>query len=240
VTFTELLVVLAITAILVAVAVPTATNYTERARLSAATSDARSYAQAEDACQAIHGYYVPLQLLDDRPGDSVVNNDADRIGFYTSVRAIDPLIPCIDQQTNQPTITATSANGRVRQMVSGWQGPFIEFRRATNTPNPGTQTAQRDDFPLDPYGQPYRFFSPCGEIGSIGANVVDDPESLDTESDGNGLLTNNNDEYDRYTIVSFGRDTEQDSLLTLQEGDDIVHMFGIVGYETGTSLLPPF
>lgn len=239
--FAELLVVLAIIAVITAIAVPTVTNHTERARIAGAQADCRAMAQAEDACAALHGFYVPLQLLDDLPGDTVSNSDADRIGLEgaSGIVAIDPLIPPLDQQGNQQTITQANG-GRIREMIVSWQGPFIDFRRATNTPNPPNQSDQRNDFPLDPYGQPYRFFSPIGEIGSIGANPIDDPENLTGTNDGDGVLTSNNDEFDRYAVVSFGRDATLDTALTLQEGDDIVHLFGIVGYETGTLSRFPF
>jgi hypothetical protein len=126
-------------------------------------------------------------------------------------------------------------------LVEDWQGPFIDMRRATNTPNPGTPSEQRNDFPLDPYGQPYRFFSPCGEIGSIGPSVITNPEDLTGTGDGDGFLSSDNDEFDRYSVVSFGRDGALDTgILTLEEGDDIVHLFGVVGFETGTLVRFPF
>lgn len=238
-TFTELLVVLAVIAVLTLIAIPTVTNHTERARIAAAQSDCRDYAQAMEACAALHGFYVPLQLLDDLPGSSVINNDSDRIGLESDIDLIDPLIRVTDQQGNQLDI-GTTTNARVRDLVNDWAGPFIDMRRATNTPNPQTQSDQRLDFPLDPYGQPYRFFSPLGVIGT-GANqeAIEFPEILGS-SFSDGTLTTNEDQFDRYTIVSTGRDTRFDDILTLDEGDDIEHHFGVVGFETGSLVRFPF
>jgi prepilin-type N-terminal cleavage/methylation domain-containing protein len=235
----ELLVVLAIIALVTVVAIPTVTGHMERARIASAQADCRAFAQAEEACAAIHGFYVPLQVLDDLPGSSVLNNDADRIGLESGILLIDPLIPPLQQQGNQLSIGSTGT-ARAFELTQNWQGPFTEARRATNSPNPGNQTDQRRDYPLDPYGQPYKFFSPIGVIGSgAAAERIEFPEDLPF-SFSDGLLTTNRDEFERYTIMSTGRDTLIDNQLTLQQGDDIVYFFGVVGFETGSLVRFPF
>ncbi|MBN1475899.1 prepilin-type N-terminal cleavage/methylation domain-containing protein [Candidatus Sumerlaeota bacterium] len=232
----ELLVVLAIIAIVSLIAIPTVTTQMERARLATAQAECKALAQALEACAAIHGLYVPLQVLDDLPGRTgAAGTDVDRIDLESSaIRLIDPLIPAYDQIASnppQPSLTTTDARGRI--LVNDWAGPFMEFRRATHTPNPQNSSDARLDFPLDPWGQPYRLFSGEGVVGS-GANEeeIEDPENLNT-SFGNGVLTSNEDNFDRYAVVSTGRDMMWDATTTLVEGDDIVHLFGIAGYETG-------
>lgn len=171
----------------------------------------------------------------------MLNNDADRIGLEANILLIDPLIRPTDQQGNQPTLSGASNNGRVLDMRDNWAGPFIDFRRATNTPNPQSQGDQRNDFPLDPWGQPYRFFSPIGVIGTgAGQEAIDDPENLSSTSFGDGALTTVEDHFDRYAVMSTGRDTRFDDQLTLIEGDDIVHLFSVVGFETGSLVRFPF
>lgn len=236
----ELLVVLAIIALVSVVAIPTVTSHMERARLASAQTDCRSLAMAEDACAAVHGFYVPLQVLDDLPGSQILNNDADRIGLETSIRLIDPLLLPELQIGLQPLVTDT-ANGRVTALRNEWAGPFLDFRRATNTPDPPSQADQRNDLPLDPYGQPYRFFSPIGIIGSnANLEAIDDPENLSASTFSDGVITRNEDQYERYTVMSTGRDTRFDEILTLEQGDDIVHHFGVVGFETGSLVRFPF
>jgi len=235
----ELLVVLAIIALVTVIAIPTVTSQMERARISSAMADCRALAQAEDACAAIHGVYVPLQVLDDLPEpENTTVNEEDTVRNETNIRLIDPLVPANQQIAGnpaQPQLATTDARGR--QVINDWAGPFIEFRRAVNQPNPSSESDQRRDFPIDPWGQPYRFFSGEGAIGTSEASStgpIDHPEDMTSSGFGSGVLTTNIDRFDRYAIVSTGRDLEVDNINVFnEEGDDIVHMFGIVGYETG-------
>ena len=67
VTLTELLVVLVIVALMATLAVPVAINRAQQSKVTAARADAKMLAEAEEICAMIHGFYVPLQVLDDVP-----------------------------------------------------------------------------------------------------------------------------------------------------------------------------
>jgi prepilin-type N-terminal cleavage/methylation domain-containing protein len=242
----ELLVVLAIISLVAVIAIPTVTTHMERARIATAYADCRALAQSEETCNALHGLYVPLQVLDDLPffvnisstDEDVIDNEAG-----SGIQLIDPLIPADVQQgiLGQPDLSFTDSRGE--QLINEWAGPFIEFQRATNQPNPTTSSDARRDFPLDPWGQPYRFFSGEGAIGgsqATSAAPIDDLDALDSSGWGNGNLTDSLDRCDRYAIVSTGRDLTLDDNNVIGEfGDDIVYVFGIVGFESGALVRPP-
>ena len=91
-----------------------------------------------------------------------------------------------------------------------------------------TSTQVMNDHPLDPWGQPYRFYSPIGLIGSNASTST--PSSWNTNSFSDGRLTSSDDRFDRYAIVSFGPDGEADS--SSNADDDIIYYFGVVVSET--------
>jgi hypothetical protein len=121
-------------------------------------------------------------------------------------------------------------------MYENWAGPFLQFRRFYN-PNPTAdipaQPDVRDDFPLDPWGQPYRFYSPYGLIG-------DGADRTDSWVDGNfnGRLTTqfaHPNIQDHFAVVSFGpnRATQGIGSADLisesdedRRKDDIIYSFG--------------
>src|SRR3990170_2792993 len=65
VTLTELLVVLLIISLLSTIAIPVYVTRAENAKVNTARQETREIAQAEEQCAIIHGFYVPLQILDD-------------------------------------------------------------------------------------------------------------------------------------------------------------------------------
>ena len=93
-------------------------------------------------------------------------------------------------------------------------------------------TDRRRDFPLDPWGRPYRMYS---SIGIVGTGALGDNYNSDTFS--NGHLTENDDRFDRYAIVSFGPNGKSDTYIGATElKDDIVYYFGGAISETRYSI----
>jgi prepilin-type N-terminal cleavage/methylation domain-containing protein len=251
VTLTELLVVLAILSLLATIAVPVYVQKTEQARRAIARVEARNIAQAQESVLATHGFYVPIHTLDNIapiPNGAGPNNQdtfqdhPDR----TSIFAIDPFSDLQDQIGSQPSLNAgsTGSNSRVTAMVNYWSGPYLNPQRVyrgTNTSNdPGdlTQSEVSRDFVLDPWGRPYRMYSPIGIVGQLNppSNTNDTvftnniPVTVD-----NGFMTQVDPRFDRFAIVSFGGNGLPDD-VTGSNDDDIYYTFGFVPNETAFNI----
>jgi len=256
VTMTELLVVLLIIALLATIAVPVYLNRIEDARIRTAQLECRELAEAEDACAAIHSFYVALQVLDDVP--TVVNqsSDADDISSsnYSGVApyVIKPTLPLGPQVGAQLPINNTT-NVDIVQMRQQWQGPFVTFNRyykgslgnrLKTSSLDSTAAEVKFDLPLDPWGQPYRVFSPNGITGSASLTALLGPVDLTsalgtlqpvfdlilpTASTGPRGQAN---PYDRWAVVSYGPNQTAD-LPSGPNNDDIAYQFGLVPPESG-------
>lgn len=244
VTLTELLVVMLIISLLATVAVPVYINRMEDARVRLAKAETREIAQAEEQVGLIHGFYVPFQVLDDSPevnGLSSTNEDLITLE-PTNIYVVNPLIRPEDQLGSQSPdyqLVLTSPNPRVRTLINDWEGPFLNPQRVylgNDDRGPGdpdySQSAFfRLDFPLDPWGEPYRFYSPLGIIGSSAYSIQQPYGS----SFSDGLLTTTDDRnFDRYVVMSWGRNNRPDhgSLSIFGQEDDIVYFFGSPGIES--------
>lgn len=253
VTLTELLVVLVIISILSTIAVPVYTQHSERARRATAITEAREIAMAQETVGALHGFYVPLQLLDDLPGGVLANDvqstgEEDAIGEESgSINVVDFKQNFFDLNSGQPQLNDFSTDSRIDRLLNEWDGPYMTFQRyyvnpSSNNPTQDGTTA-RGDFPLDPWGNPYRFFSPIGLIGSS-ANDPLRQISLSTFSD--GTVTTQDDVFDRYAIVSYGPDGDSPGSSNTGIGgildendDDIYYLFGTVNAaRTETAFAP--
>jgi prepilin-type N-terminal cleavage/methylation domain-containing protein len=244
-TLTELLVVMLIIGLLSSIAVPVYINRMEDARVRVAMGECREIAMAEEHCALIHGFYVPFQVLDDRPHprNQSLQGDTIRNEPDNTLRLINPLIRPEDQRLTQLTIEQNSANPRVRNLVDHWEGPFINYQRVyTGIQDPKdinfiNTVEVRLDFPLDPWGQPYRFYSP---IGVIGANALNTTNLTNlTYSFSDGLLTTGDDRnFERYAVVSYGRDNTPETLVGISNRDDIIYFFGTAGVESEFGLRP--
>jgi prepilin-type N-terminal cleavage/methylation domain-containing protein len=222
-TLTELIVVLVILALLAAIAIPVFVHRAEEAKIRGTQQEVREIASAEELCGLTHGIYIPLQVLDNIPNDTSNAQYADEIRNETNVYVIDTLTPVINQITNQPRLDDNTA--KMRRVRENWQGPFLNPKRVFESASTGI-TLTRRDFPLDPWGQPYRMYSPIGIVGSAAENLT----QFDNDSFSNGRLTTTDRRFDRFTIVSFGPDNEPGNLT--DPGDDIYYYFGTVVSET--------
>lgn len=267
-TLTELLAVLMILGLLTTIAVPVYVNRQEEARIAVARQEAKKIAEAEETVAALHGFYVPFQILDDLPfvpTGSTNFNRQERINGNPDaniIRLIDPFVRSEDQINGplQPLLsdggltgnpTPTNENARVRNLIQKWNGPYIQFHRfwynqetnAAGDPIRYAGPADPDymihpdlfrDFPLDPWGNPYRFYSASGIIGN-GNDHEDFDFNTPNSNFSNGFLTRNDpDRFDRWAVVSYGRDgisdTDSDGPLNNNlPGNDIVYLFGSDG-----------
>lgn len=235
VTLTELLVVLVIISILSTLALPVYITHAEKARVATAQTEVKQLGDGQETVAAIHGYYVPLQLLDDLAGGSAsgvgLSADSDAIeNESASIKLIDPSASLLNLNT-QDDLGDANTNQRVRNIVQRWEGPFMNPQRVyigdASAPDPLLLDGnlERMDHPLDPWGNPYRFYSPLGLIGS-GASSTD-PNSYRNQSFSDGTVTSTDDRFDRFAIVSYG----PDGVSNPSGGgnyDDIFYFFGRV------------
>jgi hypothetical protein len=259
VTIVELLVVLLIIALLGTIAVPVYISRIQTARIRSAQAEVRELAQTEDICAAIHGFYVPLQVLDDVATiggitDSERSDDIQQEPAGVFVYKIS--VPLAQQIGNQPLLEwgvlgSTEFDMDIYKMRTQWQGPFVNFHHffmgeaggmlKTSIADSEPEEIRRD-FPLDPWGQPYRIYSPVGiTVNDPAATLItpNTPENWNNDSTFNlemiqWPIDGAQDPYDRFAIVSFGPDQTPYTLggATPEQVDDIVYFFGFVGSET--------
>jgi prepilin-type N-terminal cleavage/methylation domain-containing protein len=239
VTLTELLVVLAIIGLLATIAIPVYVQRTEEAKVRTAQQEVREIAKAEAMVATIHSFYVPIQVLDDIAVDLTnrTTRTDDLQNETDTLYLIDPFINVIDQIAGnppQPTLQDRDTNTRVHRLYYFWQGPFLNPVRVwiddetSAEPEQLSEDVIRHDHPLDPWGQPYRMYSPAGIVGDSASAT--NRSSFNTSSFSNGRLTTTDDRFDRFAIVSFGRDNLSDGQA--YTGDDVFYYFGIAATES--------
>lgn len=247
-TLTELLVVMLILGLLATIAIPVYTRRQEDARIRVAMSECREIAMAEEQCAIVHGFYVPFQVLDDLPvpptgvsggtNAETLDNEPNLAILYV----IDPLTRAEDEQNNQHSLSEgqNRTNARVANLFYNWNGPWMNFQRfyygvdqqfAPGSVNYNNSTVKFLDFPLDPWGNPYRFYSALGLIGTDALTFTPGTSGLNFSD---GVLTNNDRRFDRYAVVSFGRDGTSDTDFgnATTNPNDIFYLFGSNGVES--------
>ena len=180
VTLTELLVVMVIITLLSTLIVPVAVNKAQQARVATAKAEIREIAHAMETCGAIHGFFVPIHMLDDLI-DDVDAQDRDDNNYHTNdppdeddlynedrnnIFLIDPNRELDDQEgvavqanLDDGYLDPSNANHnhRVRKLIDEWSGPFFTPKRVYEPPDRDSNSPEylRRDFPLDPWGQPF-------------------------------------------------------------------------------------
>jgi type II secretory pathway pseudopilin PulG len=193
----------------------------EEARLGQAQADLEALAAAQAKMAELFGVYLPLQVLDDTASDlAVPDHGRDRFSLKPeTLRAIDVHAAADSQIGAQP---------RLADRIAQWNGPYHQPKRIyvggtlEDLPNVESLDADaiRRDWPLDPWGNPYRFYSPIGIIGTEAAKT--DPSALEQEGFSDGILTTEDDRFDRYAIVSYGPDGLSDSVFG--GDDDVIYL----------------
>lgn len=242
VTLTELLVVLVIISILATLAVPVYVNKVAQARVATARSEVRQIADATTHVALVHGFVVPIHILDNVPYDQNISTPRDDIRSTAAATAgaflIEASAPTSGQTGSQPQLGDFSSNLKVRQLVEGWQGPFLQPTRVYLPPgapsNPGAQTDDEmaRDYPLDPWGRPYFMYSPVGVLGDVAppasaGSVL--PDTLSTTFNNGRITTVEAGRFDRYAVLSLGPNGYSDGLSSTLAGglplDDIFYQF---------------
>ncbi len=219
VTLTELLVVIAILTLLATIAVPVYISKIQQTRVAVAQAEVRNIAEAMQAVAITHGFYVPIRVLNNVPNNPNAAGQNFRDDFnkpgISNLRVIDAFTP-ITTQTAGGQLTLGSNDQRVRRMVDSWQGPFLNPRRVfreNNVQDPGQiqGSVVANDYVLDPWGRPYRFYTSRGVVGSQSpprtsseANALLSANTLPPGID-DGIITDTEaNRFDRFAIVSFG------------------------------------
>ncbi|GAB4321744.1 MAG: hypothetical protein Kow0059_16550 [Candidatus Sumerlaeia bacterium] len=248
VTLIELLVVLAIIGLLATIAIPVYINRVEQAKVRVAQQEVAEIATAQDILGLTHGFYVPLQMLDDLPA-SVAAPDPkdDSLSNENDLYLIDLSVPVQDQLTSQKRLSSRTTDPKVASLYNFWQGPFLNPQRVyigdavNNDPNNIPTTRIPLDYPLDPWTTPYRFYSPLGIIGTNASqDTTINAGVMENFSFSDGRITTVNDRFDRFAIVSFGPDRVADTAATTNP-DDIIYTFGYQFTEStfrGLTLIP--
>lgn len=235
-TLTELILVMAIMTLIATLAVPATVSRIQQAKIATAQAEAQALAEAQQMCGMTHGYYVPLQLLDD-------------IANGTAATAPDDL----DNETQNPQVTdlgrTTASNiasptrldsldPKLVDMINNWRGPFSQPQRVFLRDNDlSDNITVRRDHPLDPWRHPYILYGPGFIVGtgaaSVGSNTTTPPDFTDMDddlfSDGQYSLFNStpDDIFDRWAIVSLGPNGVSDRAAASSNdiGDDIIYFF---------------
>jgi Tfp pilus assembly protein PilE len=247
-------VVVVIITIIALLAVPVYMGKAESARISTAQTECRELAEAEEACYNQHGYYVPLQVLNDLPLYLGEPFPANYIDQEYSIYVIDPYqlangyinIPAVNYQMNP---TTANTNQRVRNLIINWQGPFLNpqrvYKNLVNVASTGAVNAPDStvllDYPLDPWGNPYRFYSPYGIIGTNAISTNPTDYNTPIFSDGLPTYTDAGHKFDRFAIVSFGPNGVSDTYTnpSLINHDDIYYTFSVVPSTTNETVYQP-
>ncbi len=227
---TDTLIVIAVIALLCLIAMPIYRGRADEAKLAQARREAIALGQAELAAAQRLGYFVPLHLLDDLPAgrrlrtdrtDDIANKPAE------TLRVIDPARPCEEQVGKQKTLAEAG-------LVDLWPGPFYEPKRVwmgstARNVDPASLPAEviQRDWPLDPWGTPYRFYSPIGLIGTAAGST--ETSALAGDAFGDGVLTLDEDRFDSFSIVSFGPDRQSD--VVSGNDDDVIYLMPPAGAE---------
>lgn len=166
----------------------------QSASVTAAIVETANIAGAMEQVAIDTGTYTTIENLDDLPGPTDtyefdwINFDGGALVLRPAAGRFEPSRVILQPDPFDP--------------FSGWQGPYLTA--FTNDDVTGPTDPYDEGSPLDPWGEPYYFFTPLGLAVPRSGTV-----SLDLYGD----------DFDRYAIVSLGPDGTV-------SGDDIVARFG--------------
>ena len=216
---TETLIVLAVIGLLAGSAIPVYHGRASEAKVNRARVEVEALARAETEVARVHAFYVPLQMLDNIPVDpsTRTHGRTDDLQNEANVFLIDPHENPLDQRNSGQLrlLSGRITDLRVRDLYEQWEGPFYQSKRVHGSED------RSHDYPLDPWRNPYRFYSPAGLIGSLAAE--DGADAMESDEFADGRLTNEDDRFESFAIVSFGPDGQSDSVS--KNDDDVIYLF---------------
>lgn len=243
VTLTELLVVLAIIALLATIAVPVYIQQLQRARVAVAKVEVREIAEAMQHVAITHGFLVPIHVLNNIPnttgntsaalGTPAANRDDFNNMQLNDAFVIDVSRPLVDQR-GAAQLRLDSNNARVQRMIANWQGPFLNPTRirygGEDPTNPAAAVRLWEDFVVDPWGNPYRVYSPFGITGTDTRTPVQANFTVTSGMQNLAMTTGARDagRFDRFAIVSYGPDGDSGYFGNPAfQGDDVYYRFSV-------------
>lgn len=235
VTLTELLVVLAIISLLATIAVPVYLSQIQRARLATAQAETREISEAIQQAAIIHGFIVPIHVLDNVPNEVGNTGGSNRDDFDAMSGDTNYLIDIyrlLDDQSgsDQPKFGDSSTNVRVKNLIDKWQGPFLNAKRVryVGDNNGSSLGTYYQDLVVDPWGRPYRLYTDLGLVGSSGLPSSTNPDAdLTLGMDDGRISSVEVNRFDRFAVLSYGPDGISGFTTSnvLEQGDDIYYEF---------------
>lgn len=226
----ETVIILTAIVLLVLIAIPVYRGGPSDARIAQAEHDVLALARAQERAADTLGYYLPLQLLD----NEALSDEARTARADTLANEPEALKAVPSKLTDSAEAGSQTLLHEVPGLHESWAGPYAQIKRVylgEARENLDltliSEESVRRDYPLDPWGQPYRFYSPLGIVGSRAKETS--PEAFDSDTFSDGALTTEDDRFETWAIVSYGPNGESDSVTDLN--DDIIYLFEPPGDE---------
>ncbi|MCX7626357.1 MAG: type II secretion system protein GspG [Candidatus Sumerlaeaceae bacterium] len=203
-TIIELIISVIIIGILVAIIIPVYVTRADEARLSAALQDLEALQTAQQHAAIDTGYFYRLYVLDDVAGGDNVpasNLTADRVdGIRDEALRSDvsnPKLLFIDVKSGTFLLGGNAIFDRMAQNETAfnWNGPYVSVPRKVGLKNPVANVPAGT--PLDPWGNPYLFFTKEGLVNDRDGVIA----TVYVGLDGNSY---NAVRFDRPTVLSLG------------------------------------
>jgi prepilin-type N-terminal cleavage/methylation domain-containing protein len=229
-TLIELLIGVIIIGILVAIIVPVYVNRANEARYTAAQSDLDGLKTGQEHAAIDTGYFYRLYVLDDTRGGDGIAPDAVNAGVPADITdGIRDEHLRADAGTNPENIFISTVTGEVllngqaiygrlaNETLFNWNGPYINIVRKYKAGEGPPRVPA--GLPLDPWGNPYLFFTKAG--------LVEEPRGEIVETVTIAGSTHNTKIFDRPTILTLGPDgiPGNGGTTTFAQGDDMYRQF---------------
>lgn len=159
-TILEVVVAMIIISILTLIMMPTVTNRSNQARVTAAERDMQALAEAESRASIDMGYYVAPWRLNNVIGGGEQGTQGTPPGGHANPNSMFIDIVTLDIPGNVSQLYTNFTND---ETSFGWRGPYVNFRRDDNDNN----------WPDDPWGNDYILFTKAGGLFPPNADVND-------------------------------------------------------------------